>query len=199
MGSDGPAAAAGTAWEKTMRLTRGLTAAIAVAASAVLLPAAFLKSGSLHFEITVSKELACSLLVLLILANTYIVSRRIDFRQLRQKIESLLGGHDAAGDFLKLPGEAEGAFASVGVVPGSTIGSYKLLEQIGEGGFAVVFMAEQEEPVRRRVALKVIKPGMDSRDVVARILYGFFALGLITPREPRQIKVQLKTDGGKYA
>ena len=52
---------------------------------AVLLPAAFLKSGSLHFEITVSKELACGLLVLLTLANTYIVSRRIEFRQLRQK------------------------------------------------------------------------------------------------------------------
>ena len=52
---------------------------------AVLLPAAFLKSGSLHFEIVVSKELACGLLVLLTLANTYIVSRRIEFRQLRQK------------------------------------------------------------------------------------------------------------------
>jgi diguanylate cyclase (GGDEF)-like protein len=55
---------------------------------AVLLPAAFLKSGSLHFEITVSKELACGLLVLLILVNTYIVSRRIEFRQLRQKMIS---------------------------------------------------------------------------------------------------------------
>jgi diguanylate cyclase (GGDEF)-like protein len=52
---------------------------------ALLLPSAFLKSSSLHFEITVSKELACGLLVMLILANTYIVSRRIEFRQLRQK------------------------------------------------------------------------------------------------------------------
>src|ERR1017187_9917916 len=52
---------------------------------AILLPSAFLKPGSLHFEITVSKELACSLLVLLTLANTYIVSRRNEFRQLRQK------------------------------------------------------------------------------------------------------------------
>jgi diguanylate cyclase (GGDEF)-like protein len=52
---------------------------------AVLLPAAFMKSGSLHFEITVSKELSCGLLVLLTLANTYFVSRRIEFRQLRQK------------------------------------------------------------------------------------------------------------------
>jgi len=55
---------------------------------AVLLPTAFLKSGSLHFEITVSKELVCGLLVLLTLANTYIVSRRIEFRKLRQKMIS---------------------------------------------------------------------------------------------------------------
>ena len=51
---------------------------------------------------------------------------------------------------------------------GTQIGRYKLLEQIGEGGFGVVYMAEQLEPVRRRVALKVIKPGMDSRQIIAR-------------------------------
>src|SRR4051812_45153164 len=52
--------------------------------------------------------------------------------------------------------------------PGTIIGPYKLLEQIGEGGFGLVFMAEQERPVRRRVALKVIKPGMDTKQVIAR-------------------------------
>jgi tetratricopeptide (TPR) repeat protein len=52
--------------------------------------------------------------------------------------------------------------------PGSRIGAYKLLEQIGEGGFGIVFLAEQQEPVRRKVALKVLKPGMDTRQVVAR-------------------------------
>src|SRR5262245_32708504 len=46
--------------------------------------------------------------------------------------------------------------------PGNQIGPYKLLEQIGEGGFGVVFLAEQERPVRRKVALKIIKPGMDT-------------------------------------
>ena len=51
---------------------------------------------------------------------------------------------------------------------GDQIGSYKLLEQIGEGGCGVVYMAEQQEPIRRRVALKLIKPGMDSREVIAR-------------------------------
>ncbi|MCX6874571.1 MAG: serine/threonine-protein kinase, partial [Verrucomicrobia bacterium] len=57
---------------------------------------------------------------------------------------------------------------SRGEQPGTRIGHYKLLEQIGEGGFGVVWMAEQEEPVRRRVALKIIKLGMDTREVVAR-------------------------------
>ncbi|CAN5505103.1 hypothetical protein BH09PLA1_BH09PLA1_33350 [soil metagenome] len=52
--------------------------------------------------------------------------------------------------------------------PGSMIGPYKLLQQIGEGGFGSVFMAEQEQPVKRRVALKIIKLGMDTRQVVAR-------------------------------
>jgi serine/threonine protein kinase len=52
--------------------------------------------------------------------------------------------------------------------PGDRIGRYKLLQEIGEGGFGVVYMAEQEEPVRRRVALKIIKLGMDTRQVIAR-------------------------------
>src|SRR5207248_516349 len=52
--------------------------------------------------------------------------------------------------------------------PGDKIGRYKLLQQIGEGGCGIVYMAEQEEPVRRRVALKVIKLGMDTRQVIAR-------------------------------
>ena len=51
---------------------------------------------------------------------------------------------------------------------GSVIGPYKLLQQIGEGGFGVVYMAEQEKPVRRVVALKIIKPGMDTSQVIAR-------------------------------
>jgi serine/threonine protein kinase len=51
---------------------------------------------------------------------------------------------------------------------GERIGNYKLLEQIGEGGFGVVWMAEQEDPVRRRVALKIIKLGMDTKEVLAR-------------------------------
>jgi serine/threonine protein kinase len=58
--------------------------------------------------------------------------------------------------------------APAGERPGTVIGRYKLLERIGEGGFGVVYMAEQQHPVRRKVALKVVKPGMDSRQVLAR-------------------------------
>ncbi len=52
--------------------------------------------------------------------------------------------------------------------PGDEIGPFKLLQKVGEGGMGVVYMAEQKAPVRRRVALKIIKPGMDTREVVAR-------------------------------
>ena len=65
------------------------------------------------------------------------------------------------------PAEDHG-FPSIAERLGARIGRYKLLEQIGEGGFGVVWMAEQDEPVRRRVALKIIKPGMDSLEVIAR-------------------------------
>ena len=58
--------------------------------------------------------------------------------------------------------------ASLAERPGTTIGRYKLLEEIAEGGMGVVYMAEQREPVRRKVALKIIKPGMDTREVIAR-------------------------------
>jgi tetratricopeptide (TPR) repeat protein/serine/threonine protein kinase len=85
---------------------------------------------------------------------------------LRAEIEELLRHDVDAGSFLGCPAPtaSEPPLESVG----STIGPYKLLEQIGEGGFGVVFMAEQTAPVRRRVALKVIKPGMDTRQVIGR-------------------------------
>src|SRR5262249_7682362 len=67
-----------------------------------------------------------------------------------------------------VPAEAPTAFAPVAEGTGSVIGRYRLLEQIGEGGFGAVYVAEQREPVKRRVALKIIKLGMDTRQVVAR-------------------------------
>jgi serine/threonine protein kinase/Tfp pilus assembly protein PilF len=92
--------------------------------------------------------------------------------ELRQQVEALLAGHKEAGDFLEhSPREAvieSRSLASTSEKAGDRIGRYKLLQQIGEGGCGIVFMAEQEEPVRRRVALKIIKPGMDTRSVIAR-------------------------------
>ncbi|MCX6953027.1 MAG: serine/threonine-protein kinase, partial [Verrucomicrobia bacterium] len=91
---------------------------------------------------------------------------------LHQRVEVLLKAHGEAGDFLEQPPEASisPAFSTgfAGEKPGDWIGRYKLLDQIGEGGCGVVYMAEQVEPVRRRVALKIIKPGMDTRSVIAR-------------------------------
>jgi serine/threonine protein kinase len=78
--------------------------------------------------------------------------------------------------------------------PGTVIGQYKLLEQIGEGGFGVVFMAEQTHPVRRRVALKILKPGMDTRQVVARFEAERQALAIMD--HPNIAKVH---DGGATA
>jgi serine/threonine protein kinase/WD40 repeat protein len=89
---------------------------------------------------------------------------------LRRGVEALLDVHERAGSFLEVP--SPNLVDTVDVAffegPGAVIGPYKLLEQIGEGGFGVVFMAEQQHPVRRKVALKVIKPGMDTRQVIAR-------------------------------
>ncbi len=94
---------------------------------------------------------------------------------LRQRVEALLQAADQAGDFLEAPptGLSGGTDSTLSVTefsekPGDNIGRYKLLQQIGEGGCGVVYMAEQLEPVRRRVALKVIKLGMDTKSVIAR-------------------------------
>jgi serine/threonine protein kinase/WD40 repeat protein len=90
---------------------------------------------------------------------------------LKRRLEELIENHFQAGNFLESPAAHLVATAdepSVSERPGCVIGPYKLLEQIGEGGFGVVFMAEQQQPVRRKVALKVLKPGMDTRQVVAR-------------------------------
>jgi serine/threonine protein kinase/WD40 repeat protein len=94
---------------------------------------------------------------------------------LRQRVEELLQASEEAGGFLEspaavLPGpDAPSRPAPAPAQkPGDRIGRYKLLQQIGEGGCGIVYMAEQEEPVRRRVALKVIKLGMDTKSVIAR-------------------------------
>src|SRR5678816_2190329 len=96
-----------------------------------------------------------------------------DDAELKGQVLSLLGAHEGAGEFLKaqpaLSPEIEAELARLKPEEaGERIGPYKLREQIGEGGFGVVWVAEQQEPVRRTVALKIIKMGMDTREVVAR-------------------------------
>src|SRR5262245_52681879 len=81
-------------------------------------------------------------------------------------VRSMLAAQEAHGSFLEAP--AVTIDRTIAERPGSIIGPYKLLQQIGEGGFGVVFMAEQERPVRRTVALKIVKAGMDTREVIAR-------------------------------
>ncbi|HKB35876.1 MAG TPA: serine/threonine-protein kinase, partial [Gemmataceae bacterium] len=90
--------------------------------------------------------------------------------QLRRRVEELLQARPKASNFLEslAPRSVATVEEVIGERPGTLIGAYKLLEQIGEGGFGVVFMAEQQQPVRRKVALKVLKPGMDTRQVIAR-------------------------------
>jgi serine/threonine protein kinase/WD40 repeat protein len=101
--------------------------------------------------------------------------------ELRRRVEALLAAHEEAGSFLQRPAEDAGLtelpagqwldphdLPPLAEVPGTHIGAYKLLQQIGEGGMGVVWMAEQQEPIRRMVALKIIKPGMDSAQVIAR-------------------------------
>ena len=87
---------------------------------------------------------------------------------LRNRVEKLLCSHHTAHGFLQAPLLVAEEQPVVAEKPGSIVGNFKLIEQIGEGGFGVVFMAEQTQPVRRTVALKVLKPGMDTRQVIAR-------------------------------
>src|SRR5262249_26398674 len=94
-----------------------------------------------------------------------------DDTELRVRVEALLRVYGEERSFLRSPAQAWRAAvdgAPVCEAPGAVIGPYQLVEPIGEGGFGIVFLAGQEQPVRRTVALKILKPGMDSRQVIAR-------------------------------
>jgi WD40 repeat protein/serine/threonine protein kinase len=114
--------------------------------------------------------------------------------ELRARVDQLLQAHQAMGSIHGGAADAPEATTDqpAGECPGTVIGPYKLLEQIGEGGFGVVYMAEQTRPVRRKVALKVLKPGMDTRQVVARFEAERQALALMD--HPNIAKV---LDGGQ--
>src|SRR6266436_504876 len=90
---------------------------------------------------------------------------------LRQRLRTLLSASDQAGDFLEISPQPAGSAPTMVISlpvtekPGDVIGRYKIREKLGEGGCGVGYVAEQTEPVRRRVALKIIKLGMDTRSV----------------------------------
>src|SRR5262249_8636269 len=109
--------------------------------------------------------------------------------ELRREVEALLSAHLADNPLDRPPADlaltgdhhAAGAGGPPAAAVGDRIGPYRLMELLGEGGFGLVSVAEQPEPVRRRVALKVLKPGMDTRDVVARFEAERQALALMDP------------------
>jgi tetratricopeptide (TPR) repeat protein/serine/threonine protein kinase len=125
---------------------------------------------------------------------------------LRERIERLLQRHAQADSFLesRAPGAdttapGGGALAAAGESAGSVIGPYKLLQQIGEGGMGTVWMAQQTEPVKRLVALKLIKAGMDSKQVLARFEAERQALALMDhPHIARVLDAGATATGGPF-
>jgi uncharacterized repeat protein (TIGR01451 family) len=120
---------------------------------------------------------------------------------LKRRVEELIDNHFRAGSFLESPArpfdstDEEAARER----PGTVVGPYKLMEQIGEGGMGLVFVAEQTQPVRRKVALKIIKPGMDSRDVLARFEAERQALALMDhPNIARVLDAGTTPNGQPY-
>jgi serine/threonine protein kinase/WD40 repeat protein len=128
---------------------------------------------------------------------------------LRRQVEALLRVHDEPGSLLDSPRIAVGipgvsASGNSSTIdqpliekPGSRIGPYKLLQQLGEGGMGVVYMAEQKEPVKRRVALKIIKPGMDTRQVIARFEAERQALAMMDHPSIAKVLDAGATDSGR--
>ncbi len=131
--------------------------------------------------------------------------------ELRRKVELLLRAYTEAGSFMERPaievaiGQAPNppdsalghAPRQIAEGPGTWIGLFKLISQIGEGGMGVVYMAEQERPVRRKVALKIIKPGMDSAQVIARFEAERQALAMMDHPNIARVLDAGTTDSGR--
>jgi serine/threonine protein kinase/tetratricopeptide (TPR) repeat protein len=120
-------------------------------------------------------------------------------RELQLRLERLLHVHDEDRGFLEAPALGAPTTAEDRIVEGAgtQIGPYKLLEKIGEGGFGKVFMAEQTQPVRRMVALKIVKPGMDTQQVIARFESERQALALMAHPNIAQIIDGGATESGR--
>ena len=120
----------------------------------------------------------------------------------RQRVEALFKVYQNAGSFLEYPPASPTssmASSSPTELTGAVIGPYKLLQPIGEGGMGTVYMAEQTQPVRRTVALKIIKAGMDSRQVLARFEAERQALALMDhPNIAKVLDAGTTDDGRPY-
>jgi serine/threonine protein kinase/WD40 repeat protein len=115
---------------------------------------------------------------------------------LREHIEGLLRAHEMLDSFL-VRARGDTLAQSVAERPSTVIGPYKLLQQLGEGGMGTVFMAEQTQPVQRHVALKIIKAGMDSRQVIARFEAERQALALMDHPNIARVLDAGTTSGGR--
>ncbi|HEV3117378.1 MAG TPA: protein kinase [Gemmataceae bacterium] len=131
--------------------------------------------------------------------HIYVQQACCDDRELQARVEALLRAYDDQRSFLEYPADGRGAavLKPSSEAPGTHIGAYRLVEQIGEGGFGVVFMAEQKEPIRRTVALKIIKPGMDSLHVIARFEAERQALALMDHPNIARVLDGAKTASGR--
>jgi serine/threonine protein kinase len=118
---------------------------------------------------------------------------------LRAEVEKLLRAQSDMGTFHEVsPSELLAPVDDlIPERPGTVIGPYKLLEKIGEGGFGVVFLAEQQQPIRRQVALKILKPGMDTRRVIARFEAERQALTLMEHPNIARVLDAGATDSGR--
>jgi serine/threonine protein kinase/WD40 repeat protein len=118
---------------------------------------------------------------------------------LRAEVDALLRAHEAPQRVLDTPvaGTPTTDQMPPSEMPGTMIGPYKLLQQVGEGGMGVVYMAEQEAPVRRKVALKIIRPGTDSSQVIARFEAERQALALMDHQNIARVLDAGTTDSGR--
>jgi non-specific serine/threonine protein kinase/serine/threonine-protein kinase len=118
---------------------------------------------------------------------------------LRAELDSFLASARTAGTFLAPPGAVDAVLAASAapLPPGSFVGPYRIVALLGAGGFGVVYLAEQERPLRRRVALKLIKPGMDTRQVIARFETERQSLALMDHRSIAQVYDAGATDAGR--
>src|SRR5262245_12079453 len=120
-----------------------------------------------------------------------------DNPSVRSRVDALLRAHWQAGGFFGGQFGLTNILSPIAEGPGTVIGPYRLLQQIGEGGMGVVFMAEQTHPVQRTVALKIIKPGMDTRQVIARFEAERQALALMDHPNVAKVLDAGATDTGR--